>query len=79
MATHDSTGLQNPMPRSPGDRLAGQPAPKHVSAASDEIPYLARDKQRWTTPLRVSSVQGLKPGTVLPPAAIQPIVGHYVR
>ena len=60
------------MPKAPGNRLAGQPVPKHVTAAEPEIPWLAKSKQKWTTPLPVSTVRGLQARTVLPPAKIQP-------
>jgi hypothetical protein len=36
-------------------------------------------KQKFTKPLRVATVRGLEANTVLPPAAIQPVVGFYVR
>jgi hypothetical protein len=47
---HDSTGLQNAMPKPPGNKLAGVPAPEHVVAAEPgPPPYLAKSKQRQST------------------------------
>jgi hypothetical protein len=48
--THDPrTGLQNAMPKAPGDKLAGVPAPEHVVAAeSGPPPYLDPSKAKWT-------------------------------
>jgi hypothetical protein len=50
MATRkrNDTGLPPELPKAPGNAKAGQPPPRHVIAAEREIPYLARDKQRWT-------------------------------
>ena len=48
MKNLSNSGLPDPLPLAPGNRLAGQPAPEHVLAAEDEIPWLAAKKQRWT-------------------------------
>ena len=46
MATN--SGLPPEMPRAPGNRHAGEPPPKHVTAVQDEIPWMAADRQKWT-------------------------------
>jgi hypothetical protein len=75
---HDATGLPDRMPKAPGHRHAGTPAPEHVVAAESEIPWMARAKQKWTMPAPVSTVRGLQAGTVLPAARIQPVPGFTI-
>ncbi len=79
MKKADRSGLPAPMPLAPGNAKASQPPPAHVTAAHAVPPYLAPEKQRFTTPAPVSKVQGLEAGTVLPPAAIQPMPGFQIR
>ena len=43
-----NSGLPPEMPLAPGNKCAADPVPEHVIAAEDEIPWLARDKQKWT-------------------------------
>jgi hypothetical protein len=73
----DSTGLHFRHPSVPGHAKAGTP-PRRSEAGGGTLPYMAPEKQRFTTPARVSKVQGLEAGTVLPPAQIQPIPGFQI-
>jgi hypothetical protein len=80
MATKKTaTGLPPEMPLAPGNRLAGEPAPKHVTAAHAVPPYLAPEKQKFTTPAPVSKVQGLQANTVLPRPTLRTIDGYYIQ
>jgi hypothetical protein len=58
----DATGLPPEMPLAPGSRT--EPVPQHVTAAEEEIPYLARDKQKWTRARVEATVPSPRPSKV---------------
>ena len=79
MKKADRSGLPAPMPKAPGNAKASQPPPAHVTAAHAVPPYLAPEKQKFTTPAPVSRVRGLETRTVLPQPTLQAIDGYYIQ